>query len=61
MLFTLADQIEAVDREIRYRKRVYDRRVDSGKMTRQLADRQIALMEAVRSTLAQVDAKERLI
>ena len=48
---TLADQIAEVEREIAMRQQVYGRRVAAGQMTKDKADKQIALMEAVRGTL----------
>ncbi len=54
--FSLADQIEEVERELRYRYGVYAKRVDDGKMTRAQADRQIALMRNVRDTLRMIAA-----
>lgn len=55
------EQIEAVDREITYRKRVYARWVENGKMTHQFADRQIHLMQAVLATLMKLKDQGRLI
>lgn len=42
-----AEKLEAVEREIKQRRRVYPRLVDQGKMTQAFADRQIAIMEAI--------------
>ncbi len=47
----IEDQIACVKREITMRVRVYPRWVGSGKMTRSLADREIANMRAVLATL----------
>lgn len=47
----LAQQIACVRRELGYRERVYARRVDAGKMTPQLAARELAHMRAVLATL----------
>jgi hypothetical protein len=47
----LAEQIAAVEREINLRKRVYPRRIEARKMTRDNADREIARMSAVLDTL----------
>lgn len=47
----LDEQIACVEREIKLRQRVYPRRVADRRMTQALADKQIALMEAVRDSL----------
>lgn len=49
--FTVREMIAEVQREIRMRRRVYDRRVRSGEMTRVEADRYIDLMTAVERRL----------
>ena len=51
MTVPLAEQIEAVEREIRFRRYVYPRRIAQGKMTQQQADAEIARMEAVLETV----------
>jgi len=48
---TLDDQIVAVKREIAMRERVYPRQVENGRMSKRLADRELALMRAVLATL----------
>jgi len=50
----LKAQIECVEREIKFRNRVYARRVSSGHMTKLFAKRQIRLMEAVLKTLKEL-------
>jgi len=45
--FRASELAECAEREVKLRKRVYPRRVDEGRMTQALADRQIALMEAI--------------
>lgn len=47
-------QLECVERELKFRKRVYARRVLQGLMTQAQADEEIACMEAVRATLIKV-------
>jgi hypothetical protein len=61
MSVPLPEQIECVERELGMRQRVYDRRVADGKMTRALADRELARMTAVLATLQGLEASERLI
>lgn len=53
--FTLQDQIAAVEREISMRNHVCFRRVGAGQMSREKAEREIALMEAVLDTLRTVE------
>jgi len=48
------DQIKCVEREIALRRSVYARRVSSGSMTQEAADRETATMEAVLNTLRTV-------
>lgn len=48
---TIHEQIQAVEREIAMRRRVYPRWVESQKMTQSAADHEIAAMEAVRESL----------
>jgi len=43
--------IECVRRELRYRRHVYPARVERGKMSRELMDRELRLMEAVLKNL----------
>lgn len=44
---TNRDKAECAEREVKQRRYVYPRRVGAGKMTQALADRQIAVMEAI--------------
>lgn len=48
---TYAEQIACVERELRFRRRVYARRVADRKMSQTQAEREIALMEAVLASL----------
>lgn len=47
----LTEQVECVERELKLRISVYARRVEAGKMTVQMADREVERMRAVRDTL----------
>ncbi len=49
---TDTQKLAAVNRELVFRRRVYARRVDQGKMTQELADRQILIFEAIRADYA---------
>ena len=58
-MVTITEQIKGVRREIDYRKRLYPRWVQDGKMTQQEANYQIELMEYVLNTLQAVLNFER--
>ena len=58
MTISISDQIQCVERELKYRKRVYPRRIKMGHMTQALADRQIEHMTAVLETLRDVMEKQ---
>ncbi len=59
--FTYTEKFEAVDRELKKRRQVYPRLVAAEKMTQSLADRQIAIMEAIRADYSIWAQKERLL
>jgi len=59
--FTAADKLAAVERELGYRRRVYQRQIAEEKMTRALADKQIALFEAIATDYREAVEKERLL
>ncbi|OHC97732.1 MAG: hypothetical protein A2792_09865 [Sphingomonadales bacterium RIFCSPHIGHO2_01_FULL_65_20] len=61
MTFTAQEKLEAVRRELGFRRRVYPRRVDDGAMTQALADKQIAVFEAIEADYDAQAAKERLL
>ena len=61
MTCTYAEQAECVKREIRQRGRVYPRLVESGKMSPQQMQRELALMAAVLQTIQTHEEGERLI
>lgn len=46
-MFTLQQKLDAIDREVKYRVRVYARRIAQGKMTRELAEFQVAIMREI--------------
>lgn len=54
-------QVECVQRELRFRARVYARRVADGKMTQRKADEELAAMNAVLATLQSVAEGSRLL
>ena len=58
---TATDKLREINREIGQRRRVYPRLVAAEKMTQQTADRQIAIMEAIRADYEPQANKERLL
>lgn len=52
---TLGEQIKAVEREIGYRKRVYPKWVEAGRLNQIEANYQIEVMEAVLNSLVQLN------
>lgn len=54
---SLDRQIECVERELAFRRRVYTRRVAAEQMLQRQADEEIACMEAVRETLLGLKGK----
>ena len=59
--FTAADKLAAIKRELVYRRRVYPRRIAAATMTQALADRQIAIFEAIAADYEELAAGERLL
>lgn len=45
--FRTDTKLAAVERELSYRRRVFPRRIEAGKMTKQLAFEQIAVFESI--------------
>lgn len=46
-MFTDQQKREAAERELKFRKRVYARRVSEGRMKQEQADREIAIMSEI--------------
>ncbi len=61
MTYTVEQKRKAIERELRYRRRVYTRQVEAGKMLQSFMDEQIAVFEAIREDYAKAEASERLI
>jgi hypothetical protein len=49
MQFSMQQKLEAVDRELTFRRRVYARRLAEKKMTQAKADHEICVMEAIKA------------
>jgi hypothetical protein len=60
-MFTAGQKLEALDRELKLRRRVYARRVEAGQMTRKEADYQIDIFEAIRDDYEKEEVAERLL
>lgn len=60
-VFSASVKLACVEREIKYRKRVYPRWIEAGKITDGFAAAQIAVMEAIAEDYRKEAAKERLI
>lgn len=58
MTFTTDQKLEAVIREIGFRRRVYARRVRDGKMNQAQADREIAVMEDIKADYERIVATD---
>jgi hypothetical protein len=61
MAFTTPELIREIRRELKQRERVYPRLVAQHTLSQQLADEQIAKMQAVLAILLKLDEAERLI
>jgi len=61
MIYTGQDKLDAVRRELAYRRRVYARMVEQGTMKPQQAEAQIDIFEAIAADYAKAAEAERLI
>lgn len=64
-MITLRRMLEAAEREVRLRRRVYPNRIETGRMTARLAREEIEVMEAIAAHLRPLaeeeDRKGRLL
>lgn len=58
---TVQEKLHEIERELNQRRRVYARLVEQRKLRQDVADRQIAIMEAIRTDYVALAAKERLL
>lgn len=58
--YTNEEKRDCARREVKQRQRVYANRVDTGRMTQALADRQIALMAEIAEDYEKLAQDERL-
>lgn len=61
MEHTAAVKLAAIERELKYRRHVYPRQIEAGKMTDGFAAAQIAVFESIAEDYRALAAKERLI
>ena len=61
MTFTAEEKYKAAMREVGQRRKVYPNIIMRGNMTREQADYQIAVMEAIAADYEELAKKERLI
>lgn len=54
-------KLKAVERELSFRRRVYARRVDEGKMSKAAMDEEIAVFEAIATDYREAAVKDRLL
>ena len=59
--YTAEQKLEAVRRELGYRRRVYARQVEQGTLKPAQAEHQIALFEAIEADYAKAAEGERLL
>lgn len=59
--YTAADLRDCALREVNYRRRVFEKRIMAGSMTRVQADREIGRMTAIAEYFAELDERERLL
>lgn len=45
--FTLTEKIDCIQREIKFREKVYPRLISAGKMTQEKANREISIMQEI--------------
>jgi len=61
VIVTTSDKLTCVERELKYRQRVYARLVNEGKMSQGKATLELAIMQAIIDDYRQAAEKERLI
>lgn len=59
--YTTRELHKCAEREAGYRRHVYEKRVAAGKLSRQTADRERDMMEAIAEHFAALAEKERLL
>lgn len=60
-MITVKEQVECVQREIAFRKRLYPRWIESGKMSPGKAEYEIKVMESIKTTLLLMPQDQALL
>jgi hypothetical protein len=58
---TATEKLRCLERELRYRAKVYPRLVAAQKMSQETMDKEIAVMTAIRDDYAELSKSERLL
>ena len=61
MSHSAREKLTALHREVAFRRRVYDRRVGEGKMSRKMADYEIGIFEDIAADYEKLAEGERLL
>lgn len=61
MIYSNTEKLQCIRRELKQRRYVYPKRVAAGKMSPQLMNEQISLMEAIEADYEKLAASERLL
>lgn len=59
--WSATEKLACVERELRWRYKVYPRRVEQGNMTDKQAAREISIMESIAADLRALSERERLL
>ncbi|QIG93833.1 MULTISPECIES: hypothetical protein [Bradyrhizobium] len=60
-MITAHDKLQCAERELKYRRRIYLRLVERGKIAQALANRELELMDAIAEDYRKQVAQERLV
>lgn len=61
MTFTATEKRKETEKELAFRKRVFPRFVNEGKMTANEAERRLAIMAEIRQDYLDIENKDRLL
>ena len=59
-MISAADKLQCAERELKYRRRVYGRLIERGKMSQREAERELQLMEAIRDDYRDLASDEEI-
>jgi hypothetical protein len=60
-MITATDKLQCAEREVKYRRRVYGRLVERGKMAKRDSERELELMEAIAEDYRKLAEQEGLL